>query len=79
MNEEEFEGLAGGPTLRALSMPVHNAKQKRPATKLRDALVRTGLTMPLFVLIARQRDQIAFYSEEDQHMKLMSDLLDKVS
>ena len=51
---------------------------KRPISRLRDALLQGNYCLPLFVLIAQQRNRIVF-DMDMQHLKLIGDLFDKVS
>lgn len=45
---------------------------------LRNSLLTHKLVMPLFILLAQMRANAEYTSEEDQHLKLIGDLADKV-
>ena len=52
---------------------------KKSSQRLREALVDAHLGLPLFLLMAQQRDGIVFRDGALRHLKLVGNLFDNVS
>ena len=81
MSESVMNAMAGGNTLRAqsrLSVGSSTSSRRKSTARLKDALTRNNLTMPLLVLISQQRQSIIFQTDSKQ-LKLVGSLFDTCS
>jgi THO complex subunit 2 len=73
--------LNAGATLRAIALQgvllQSGDKSRTSINALRASLLGNKLAMPLFHLICKQSDAIAFASDQIQHLKLIGDAIDK--
>ena len=80
LSVDQLEAHAGGETLKTSVTDVLGIAKntKRSSTRLREALVKHGLVVPLFLLIAQQR-AACVYATDTPHLKVLSELYDKLS
>lgn len=78
LSVDQLEAHAGGETLKTSVTDVLGIAKntKRSSTRLREALVKHGLVVPLFLLIAQQR-AACVYATDTPHLKVLSELYDK--
>ena len=78
VSRDQLEGCAGGETLKLSVTDVLGIAKntRRSSMRLKDALVKNGLVVPLFLLIAQQRGSVVF-ANETPHLKVLSELYDR--
>ena len=78
VSRDQLEAQAGGETLKTSVTDVLGIAKntKRSSTRLRDALVKHKLVVPLYLLIAQQRAACVF-SVETSHLKVLGELYDR--
>ncbi|KAH3759032.1 THO2 protein [Pelomyxa schiedti] len=80
ISDENTDCLAGGELLfsEAISMATNMTPLRKPPSikRLLEALINTGMAIPLYVTIAQQRAYIA-YKNDAPHLKSIGDMIDK--
>jgi len=78
VSRDQLEAQAGGETLKLSVTDVLGIAKntRRSSTRLKDALVKNRLVVPLFLLIAQQRGSVVF-ANDTPHLKVLSELYDR--
>lgn len=78
LSRDQLNAQAGGETLRSCVTDLLNIAKntRRSSTRLKDALMKHGLIVPLFLLIAQQRGACIF-SVDTPHLKMLGELYDR--
>eukprot|EP01090_Pellita_catalonica_P020104 TRINITY_DN7027_c0_g1_i1.p1 TRINITY_DN7027_c0_g1~~TRINITY_DN7027_c0_g1_i1.p1 ORF type:complete len:348 (-),score=62.52 TRINITY_DN7027_c0_g1_i1:789-1832(-) len=77
LNPEQIAALPGGKVLQEYQSPVPFQKRlSKPTSKFRIALESSGITVPLFILMAQRRSTIV-RDTTTSHLKVAGDLVDK--
>lgn len=84
LSASQVVALGGSSTLRAEAILPTTIGAKKPpvarsAGRLMKALTDSGLTVPLLLLVALQRQNAVLLAEEDAHLKYLGALADSVS
>ena len=79
VSDQQLEALNGGETLRAEGGTFAQVKNvRKPSSKLKEAILKSELALPLAVLIAQQRSMLIFRSDDSlKHLKLIGGLFDQ--
>jgi THO complex subunit 2 len=75
VSDRQLDGRAGGATLTTETADFAKPPSKKCIGRLRDALLKNDLAVPLIVLIAQQRAAILFKTDTE-HLKLLGYLYD---
>lgn len=78
ITDDRIEALMGGDLLRTEGAYFNQVKNTRKSSaRLKDALMESGLAMPLCISIAQVRDSLFFDQQEDNPLKLVGKLYDQ--
>ena len=78
LTNDQLAALSGGELLRAecgYFTQVRNTRKS--SSRLKDALIDAGLAMPLYMLMAQQRNCILYREQQHSHIKLVGSLYDQ--
>lgn len=78
ITDDKIEALMGGDVLRTECAYFNQVKNTRkPSARLKDALMESGLAMPLCILMAQLRDSLFFNQQDKTPLKLVGKLYDQ--
>lgn len=79
VTNDQLLAMSGGELLKAEGGYFNQVRNtKKSSVRLKDALLKSNLAMPLCILMAQQRSCILYGEQENSHIKLVGKLYDQV-
>ena len=76
ISDGQLEGQAGGDLLRSETLNLNQKNMRKSSSRLFSCLTESNLLIPLWILIAKQRN-ICILKPEFSHLKLLANLADQ--